>query len=420
MTRLCRRAVAVVLFWGLSAFADRPRLLLTPWAKGEGVSERAAVRLEALMVEGLQESGALELVQLPQVAEMMEGGKRALEALRFEEAAATFSRALALLVAEPAKAEPSSLNECYLGLATALLRLGEEREAKEALIALACVAPNLRLPSAYPRALRREFDKAKRRVLNRPRGPLAIDGPKDARVRVDGRELGRVPVLIDWTVVGRHLVQVEGAGGERFGRFVDLNPRLTKVHASFDPDALVLDEGNLKQLSAFTQVAGAGYALMGAVSRSSGTRLTAGLALYVRSLDAVSPLEPFRLEAEEALVRSQIQTIGEEIVRRLTSAGPPAALPVSLVVRPRPAPERAPLVLPPALLPQVVDQEARGLGALSLEARPQSPQAAVRQGPPIWVYVAGGVAVAAGLGVGGYFGISALTRPVTGTVNASW
>jgi hypothetical protein len=36
------------------------------------------------------------------------------------------------------------------------------------------------------------------------------------------------------------------------------------------------------------------------------------------------------------------------------------------------------------------------------------------------VWVVTGVAVAAGAGVGGYFGITALTKPVTGTVTATW
>jgi hypothetical protein len=39
---------------------------------------------------------------------------------------------------------------------------------------------------------------------------------------------------------------------------------------------------------------------------------------------------------------------------------------------------------------------------------------------PVWVWVVTGVVVAAGVGVGGYFGYTAITRPVSGTVTATW
>ncbi len=42
-----------------------------------------------------------------------------------------------------------------------------------------------------------------------------------------------------------------------------------------------------------------------------------------------------------------------------------------------------------------------------------------KDGVPAWVWIATGVAVV-GAGVGGYFGYTALTKPVTGTVTATW
>lgn len=53
---------------------------------------------------------------------------------------------------------------------------------------------------------------------------------------------------------------------------------------------------------------------------------------------------------------------------------------------------------------------------------PTPPPGVVKQGGgvPVWVWVVAGVAVAAGAGVGGYFAISSATRPVSGTVTATW
>jgi hypothetical protein len=318
-----------------------------------------------------------------------------------------------LAAAEPTTVQASQLTQGYLGLATALFRLGEEREAKETLLALACIAPSLKLPSTYPPVFRRELDKAKKRALRRAHAQLAVDGPKEATVQVDGRELGRVPILIDWPIIGRHLVRVEGAGGERFARLVDLKPGLTKVSATFSANALVVDEADLSELAALTQAQGAAYALVGAVTRGSGTQLTVGLALYGRAPNAVVALEPLAVEADETLAQPKIRAAGEELAHRLSRFGDPSALPLSLLVRARPLASATP---PALLVPQPVEVTP---ATASLAATPPV-KASANPGPPTWVYVICGVAVAAGLGVGGYFGIRELTRPVTGTVNASW
>jgi hypothetical protein len=83
------------------------------------------------------------------------------------------------------------------------------------------------------------------------------------------------------------------------------------------------------------------------------------------------------------------------------------------------APERKKPVLQPK--DRVLDKPVNVVDPDENPTEPvPEPPPTVKPSVPTWVWVvAGGVAVA-GAGVGAYFGIREATRPVTGTVTASW
>jgi hypothetical protein len=121
------------------------------------------------------------------------------------------------------------------------------------------------------------------------------------------------------------------------------------------------------------------------------------------------------------------------VVKKVQSYGSPASLPLSLqtkavVKATQVATSRETDVNPatrkPALTP---DPETRALANTSTYVDPdlgpdgeRPPEVKSSGGVPKWVWVVVGVGLAAGAGVGGYFAIREGTRPVTGTVTASW
>ena len=131
--------------------------------------------------------------------------------------------------------------------------------------------------------------------------------------------------------------------------------------------------------------------------------------------------------------------LSEEAVKRLTAFGNASQLPINLATRPRNAtviakndaantsnPDDMELSGPKSkkvvLVPQPkVKPEEEVQPPVEISENPDGNKPPeVKSGVPAWVWIVTGVAVAAGAGVGGYFGISAATKPVTGTVTATW
>lgn len=405
----------------------------------EGVSEKSAARWSAVLQDALRAHGEIELTELATAADAVAAGKKALEERRFERAVEALKEGVQRQLAEPASVDFAQLTDAHLALATALFRLGEEREGKEALQALARLAPGLHLGAGHPPAFRRELERARARAQRRPKGALSIDGPRGARVLVDGRSVGRVPVLLEGLGVGAHLVRVDGERGERFGVLVELKPGLAKVRASFAAPSAVLDEAELSRLAGLTAAAGAGHAVVAALARGTGERWTLGLALYSRERHALFPLEPVTIEGDDAIAGPALRRPVDELLRRLEAGGLPATLPVRLLARTSvgaPEPTAAPSDPPAEPSTKGAPKPATTKPATTtLEPRPQAtprlppaavvmasssaPAAQAAPPPPAWVWVVAGVAAAAGLTVGGYLGYQAL-RPATGTVSASW
>lgn len=422
--------VALLVALPVGAADPRPRLLVAPVVGAEGVSEKSAARWSAVLQDALRGREEIELAELGGAPEAVAVGKKALEERRFERAVEALQEGVQRQLAEPASVDLAQLTDAYLALATALFRLGEEREAKEALQALVRLSPSLHLGAGHPPAFRRELERARARAQRRPKGALSIDGPRGARALVDGRSVGRVPVLLEGLGVGAHLVRVDGEHGERFGALVEVKPGLAKVRAIFAAPPVVLDEAELSRLAELTAAAGASHAVVAAIARGTGERWILGLALYSRERRGLFPMEPVSIEADDAVAGPRLRRQVDELLRRLGPWGPPATLPVQLLARASagaPEPAAAPTG-PPADL-------ATKPATMKLEPRPQAmaqptpaavatasssaPAAQAAPPPPAWVWVVAGVAAAAGLGVGGYLGYQAL-RPATGTVSASW
>jgi hypothetical protein len=459
--------------------ADKPRVLVVPFVAGNGVPETAAGRFSGAVSDELKSrADSLELLATPalrpapadkpaagarrgpdpEALAALDAGRKAFDDLRFEDAMGALRRGITGVLADPASADYPAVVDAYVKLAAAAFRQGEEKEAKTALLELARMSPGYELPPGFPPVFQLEFAKAKKRLDKQPRGQVSVEGPPGATAFLDGRDLGLTPVLEENVPAGVHYVKVEGSKGERFGQAIEVAGALVKVRAAFaagggeravvsgpvDPKiSQTLDEATAQRLASLVKATGADYALVGFISSTGDTSLTAVTALYSGKQSAFTVLEPAPFDTEFLAVGTAAFKLVDQVLPRLDRFGASAALPISLMARKGAvavAPARTPVVavnkpvdvedvqaVTPEAKKPVLTPVERPLAQPSTvveidgtEHLGEKPPEVKRSGVPAWVWVVAGVAVAAGAGVGGYFAYSAATKPVTGTVTASW
>ena len=198
MSRLIPLMCVAVAVGASSAHAQKPRVVVVPFVPGEGASETASSKFQALLVDELKSRGdALELVAppatkpapppekpgvvkrgpSPEAVAALEAGKKAFDDLRFEDAVANLRKGIDGMLADPATADYEGVTDAYVKLAAAEFRMGEEKDAKTALLDFARFAPNYELSAGFPPVFQREFDKAKKRLDKQPKGTISIEGP---------------------------------------------------------------------------------------------------------------------------------------------------------------------------------------------------------------------------------------------------
>ena len=478
MSRLIPLMCVAVAVGASPAHADKPRVVVLPFVAGEGASETASAKFQALVLEELKtRSDALELVAppstrpapalekpgvvkrgpAPEAVAALDAGKKAFDDLRFEDAVTNLKKGIEGMLADPATADYEGVTDAYVKLAAAAFRMGEEKEAKNALLEFARFAPTYELSAGFPPIFQREFDKAKKRLDKQPKGTISIEGPSGSTAYLDGRDMGMVPVLDEIVPGGTHYVKVEGTKGEKFGQTINVTGGLVKVKANFGgpgergPVAAVkpvivdpaisasLDGGHVQRLGAYLKAVNAEWALVGYVYKTSDSQLTAGTALFSAKKFAFSALTPVSFDTDVLTANTEAFKLGEETVKRLTSFGSAAAIPLNLVSRTARAgtstvvakndtptngdeletsgPKSKKVVLVPSK-PKVEEEVVPDMG----EKPPEEPKAKGGVAAGVIIGIVAGVAI---LGTGAAFGIMGATatgpfRPVTGTVTATW
>lgn len=471
---MSRFAITLVFVLSLPAVAQKPRVVIVPFATGDGASEKATGKFSGLLTDELKSrSDAVELVAPPvtkaapdkqgggkkapsaEALASLDSGRKAFDDLRFEEAIPALKKGVELMLADAATADFEAVQDALVKIAASNFRNGEEKEAKSALFELARLAPNYALPAGYPPVFQREYEKAQKRIDKQPRGQVVIEGPSGATAFLDGRDLGMVPATEEHVSAGTHYVRVEGTRAERFGQIIEVKGGLVKVKASFGaaPDRLpvnmvpnpnvtaTVDEGMGQRLAAYCKAAGADFALVGIVYRISDTQLQAGTALYHAKKSAFAQLTPATFDVEVLTANTESFKLADEVLKRTASFGATASAPFGLVakktqvvivkadpVKVDPSGEdlsvagpnrRTTVTVEPST--RVLDKPANVVDLNDPPEGPTQPDPVVTKPPvPVWVWVVVGGVVAVGGGIGGYFGIREATRPVTGTVNASW
>ncbi len=429
--------------------AERSKVVVAPWVAREGATESATAKFTQQLNEELRTRGSsLEVLSPPvtrtgtaapaarkgmnpDVQAALDLGKKAFDDLRFDDAIKSLRRAIDGMVSDPANADFVALSDAYVKLAAAHFRLGDEKEAKATLTDFARLFPLAMVPAGFPPVFQRELDKAKKRVEKLPHGQISVEGPSGSAVFVDGRDIGSAPALDENLAAGMHSVRVENARGERWGQAIEVKNGVAKVRAFFaasSPDRAPMtsdphvgspvDEPMVSRIQSFSKAAGADFALIGVVTKLDDAHSQASAALYSLQKNGVSMLTPIAFETG-TVAGAELSKLVDEVVRRAASFGAATALPIDLTLHKASVAVAGARLSPKPSLGSTGPMPAAG----GLSERPDEElreDLKTQSGVPAWVWVVTGIAVAGGAAAGGYFIVKDVTKPVTGTVQATW
>jgi hypothetical protein len=301
----------------LAAAAEKPGLLLLPYQPlNKGVAPELA---EQTTVVVAQEIGAMGIevtraddvaeAEAPGRAQPKEAGKNAptgdplaadrakdliskakqtMEDSDLPPAIAHLKKAVKLL-GDNGDAVPDLrlLAEGYLQLGVAHFRDSDEDAADEALTQAVHYAPTRELEETeYPPIFIRVFQRVRYNVLRRPRATVEVKAAPGAQVLLDGRNLGKAPMIMTEVLPGNHWIRVESPGeAPQVKKILVRSKRTMQVEfdgATAEPAAPQgdsvgvlgaiarnqLDKSHLEQLRAAGKRAGASYVMIGAIYKT--------------------------------------------------------------------------------------------------------------------------------------------------------
>lgn len=144
----------------------------------------------------------------------LERARSSMDDSEFERAAKLLQRA-AKLMEKNADAVPDLrlLSEIYLQGGIAFFRDGMEDEGDDMLNKAVHLDPDRTLDAAdYPPIFIRVYDRARFNVLRRPRARIEVKAKAGATVLLDGRNMGKAPIVLEDALPGKHWIRVERAG----------------------------------------------------------------------------------------------------------------------------------------------------------------------------------------------------------------
>ncbi|MBI3181162.1 MAG: hypothetical protein HYZ28_03360 [Myxococcales bacterium] len=402
----------------------------------------------------------------PEAAAALSQGKKALDDLRFDDAVAAFKKGIDASLRQPGSADYAAVYEALVSSAVAYFRMGEEKRAQAALYEVARMDPAYKLEGGFPPVFVREFEKAKKKVEKAAKANLVVEGPPGSTAFIDGRDLGMVPVE-EKVTVGTHWVKVEGPRGERFGQVLELKASGATVKGSFGgaekaappapaPVAELLASASLvaddaSRAAAIARSASADFVVVGYLYRIGSRELSATAAIFSARRQGFASLSTHSFDDELLTANAAVFKLADDVVHKVGSFGPPSSLPINLEVKPVrtasasstassgvPGEPDVELVAPKSALrpsetrkpAETKPEEPNAVRAFTRKSTMETDQhpsggsepgggPKVKGGTPAWIWVVVGVGVAAAAG-GTYFGVSEMTKPVTGTVTARW
>lgn len=217
----------------------------------------------------------------------MSRAQDAMEDSEFERATKLLGRAARAMESNgDAVADLRLLPEIYIQAGVAYFRDGMEDEGDDMLNKAVHYDPERTLDAAdYPPIFIRVFDRARFNVLRRPRARIEVKAKPGATVLLDGRNMGKAPIVLEDALPGRHWIRIEQPGEAVQVRAIRARGKKTLVvdfkGAASDPQPQANRAGvlgavsanavaatHIKQIAKAGKKAGADYVLVGGIYKT--------------------------------------------------------------------------------------------------------------------------------------------------------
>lgn len=430
MTRTCHRFLAFLVSLGILSQSNPASAGEMPSVGVVGV-HRAELdaagqrRVVGALAEAIERTGRAEALTPAEVARTVQGreevvlsdgllgpGRRLLDDGRHlynqaqpEEAIPVLRRAIASLeLGQAAATDVRDLWEAWMYLGTSLLAVERAEEADVAFRSAAALIPaRSPNPGLFPPPVVEAWTAA-RDALRAQAVTLRIEAPGDARLVLDGVEVGRGSATVEGVLPGDHHLAARGDGVQAYERLTLFPPsgdgegRVVDVRLTLGPPTL----GRAAEgAAARSRQTGALYRALGDHARNVDLLLLAGTTDDVLHLQLYSPpTDSFGQAVDVPIDGELVDAAARGVPLLFEAVGPDGALAVG---------HTSPLALPLDVGSNVA------LATLLVHPRPtpspDRPKVA-RSGPRVLPLLLGAAGVAA-IGTGAYFGVSAVTG-VTG------
>ncbi|MBI4817350.1 MAG: PEGA domain-containing protein [Deltaproteobacteria bacterium] len=243
--------------------------------------EKAKEPKEQKSAPGAQDPGAAKKAQ-----QLIAQAQAAMEDSELDAAISNLDKATKLLEAN-AEAVPDLrlLAEAYLQLGVAYFQNGDEDQGDEALGKAIHLDPDKKLDgSEYPPIFLRVYERSRYDVLRRPRASIEVKAPAGAQLLLDGRNLGKTPMVLEEVLPGTHWIRIERAGeASEVQKVMVRSKRSVVVEFGGAGEAATseatgglagaiaanqIEESNLGELSAMAKAAGADFVLFGGIYKT--------------------------------------------------------------------------------------------------------------------------------------------------------
>jgi hypothetical protein len=438
-------AVVAVACWSAVVLAEQPSLLVLCLPSGgdralllnrcQDVHRALTAQTESLRAPPVMFSPTAAVKRSLEASALAKQADASLEGLRLEQAATKLKSLLALAQANPLAVDAQLFEETLVKLSSTFFRLSEEKEAKKLLADLARQSSRQLPPDGAAPFFALELSKAKERVAKLEQFPLSIDGPEQALAFVDGTLLGHLPLRQVPVTQGVHHIRVieTTAQGDTtaFAKSIHVKePLQFRVNLSAVERSRALrstvalssdfgiDDLTLSQLSTLARAAEVSHIAVARIdTAATPTDSTAFLALYALANGSVAALPALSFRGSQDSSKAAVRNALSEQLKSFSAV---SALPHYLRAARAATKTSVPTERAASMTPQI----AAGPTSLPTKDVPvdlaSPPPATASKSVPTWVIIAGSVAAAAAVGVGSYVIYSAASRPVTGTVTATW
>lgn len=233
-----------------------------------------------------------------------------------------------------------ALAEAYLQLGVAHFRDSDEDAADEALSQAVHFAPTRELSETdYPPIFIRVYNRVRYNVLKRPRAQIEVKASPGAQVFLDGRNLGKAPMMMNEVLPGAHWVRVEKASEPAQVKKLLVRSKNT-ILVEFDgagaepasgADEAVgvlggiaknaLEKTHLEQLRATGKRAGASFVIFGSIYRTD-TAFNIYTSLLVVSDGSVGRLQEIAFDLDMLSAQIEVFKLADD-AKKQCAAGKP-------------------------------------------------------------------------------------------------